>query len=76
MAVHSHREKVPADQHEISDQWARELSFYFKIKGTDPEAFSSDGFGSSDSILNQDLSENKSADGDIEFIFFKMKIPQ
>jgi len=71
MVVHSLKDKVPADQPEICDQWARELSFYFKNKGTDPEAFSSNGFGSSDSVFKSDLSENKTIDGEIEFIFLK-----
>jgi outer membrane protein OmpA-like peptidoglycan-associated protein len=69
--IHSLKDKLPADQLEISEQWARELSFYYKNKGIDPDAFNINGTGLSDSVFNSDLSENKTDDWEIEFIFFK-----
>jgi hypothetical protein len=71
MVVHSLKAKVQADNHEISEQWARELSFYFKNSGIDPHAYSSYGFGSSDSVFNQNISENEAIDGEVEFVFLK-----
>ena len=71
MVVHSLKDNLPADQPEISEQWARELSFYFKNKGIDPDTYSSIGFGLSDSVYNPDLSQNKTVDGEIEFVFLK-----
>jgi hypothetical protein len=71
MVVHSIKDKVQADQPEKCDQWARELSFYFKNSGIDPHTYSSNGFGSSDSVFSQNMSENETIDGEIEFVFLK-----
>ena len=62
---------LAADQPKISEQWARLLSFYFKNEGIDPDLFHSTGFDSSSSVFNPDLSENKTVDGEIEFVFLK-----
>jgi outer membrane protein OmpA-like peptidoglycan-associated protein len=71
LVVHSLKDKVQADQPEICDQWARELSFYLKNKGADHDAFSSNSFGSSDSVFDQDMPDNKTVDGEVEFVFLK-----
>jgi hypothetical protein len=69
--VHSKREKVPAEQKKTSEQWARLLSFYFKNKEMDPDSFRSNGSVLADSFFDEDLSENKTVEGAIDFVFLK-----
>ncbi len=53
----------------LAEEWARELSFYFKNKGTDLNSFHSKGFVLSDHMINPVIPENKTINGEIEFIF-------
>jgi hypothetical protein len=53
----------------LAEEWARELSFYFKNKGTDMNSFHSKGFVLSDQMINPFIPENKTINGEIEFIF-------
>jgi PKD repeat protein len=53
----------------LAEEWARELSSYFKNKGTDMNSFHSKGFVLSDQMINPFIPENKTINGEIEFIF-------
>jgi hypothetical protein len=71
IAVYSQKDKLSSVRTKISDQWARYLGFFYKNEGIDPDLYQCTGFGSSDSVFNPDLYENKAVDGEIEFVFLK-----
>ena len=56
---------------ELSEKWAQELAFYFKNKEIDMNAFRSKGFDLSHSAFKPFVTDSKTTDGVIEFIFMK-----
>jgi outer membrane protein OmpA-like peptidoglycan-associated protein len=55
----------------ISEKWAQELAFYFKNKGIDKDVVRSKGFGLSKPVFKPYVTDNKTIDGVVEFIFMK-----
>jgi outer membrane protein OmpA-like peptidoglycan-associated protein len=71
MVLHAMEDEIPGDTMEISERWAQELAFYFKNKEIDTDAFHSKGFGLSQAVFNPFVTDSKTIDGIIEFIFMK-----
>jgi hypothetical protein len=73
LALYSDKNEIPAGKMLLAEEWARELSFYFKNKGTDMSSFHSKGFVTSNQIFTPSKPENKSFNGEIELIFMNNK---
>ena len=71
MVVHSLEDKLPAGKMRISEIWAQELTYYFRNKEINSDAYHSMGVGLSGSVFKPVVPENKTIDGVIEFIFMK-----
>ena len=71
MVVHSLEDKLPSGKMGISEIWAQELTYYFRNKEINSDAYHSMGVGLSGSVIKPVVPENNKTDGVIEFIFMK-----
>jgi PKD repeat protein len=62
---------IPGNKMEISEEWARELTFYFKNKKIDIDALRCQGFDLSNPVFKPFIQDSKTIDGVIEFMFMK-----
>jgi|WetSurMetagenome_2_1015567.scaffolds.fasta_scaffold07002_3 hypothetical protein len=71
ITVNSIRDEIPGDKMEISEKWAQELTFYFRNKEINMDAFRCKGFGTFSNTFKPLLPAGNTADGVAEFIFMK-----
>lgn len=67
--LHSVEDGIPGNTWELSEQWAQELTFYFKNKEIDMDALHCKGSGLSHQIFEPFVPDNITTDGVIDFIF-------
>ncbi len=71
IAVRAFSTKLPIKKMEISERSAQELSFYFRNKDVNSDAYRCTGLGLSPSVFVPGIPENRKTDGIIEFIFMQ-----
>ena len=71
LVLHTIENEMSVGKIGISEIWAQELAFYFKNKGIDKDLVRSKGFGFSKPVFKPYITDNKTIDGVVEFIFMK-----
>jgi outer membrane protein OmpA-like peptidoglycan-associated protein len=71
LVLNAHEAEIPGNKMEISEEWARELTFYFKNKKIDINALRCKGFDLSNPVFKPFIPDSKTIDGVIEFMFMK-----